>query len=188
MDLPTPFVHRSLRHEASIRVLVLRPSPRRSAPIRCELQEISLEDAPSYEALSYVWGSPTGTHPISCDGFTMLVTPNCRDALIHLRRRVTRRILWVDAICIDQGESDRSKKERNTQVVQMGKVYQTARRVVIWLGTADQGTRGLFSRLKLVTPYDLAFVLMDEVAKLSEITEKLPKRISKAARVMTFVG
>ncbi|KAK2022010.1 heterokaryon incompatibility, partial [Colletotrichum zoysiae] len=115
-------------------------------PIHCELQEVNLKAGPSYEALSYVWGSPTRTHPISCNGLTLLVTPNCRDALIHLRRRVTKRTLWIDAICIDQGDSEGSKKERNNQILQMGEVYKTARRVVIWLGTADQGICKPFSQ------------------------------------------
>lgn len=37
------------------------------APIRCELQIVSLDDNPYYEALSYVWGSRNITRSIYAD-------------------------------------------------------------------------------------------------------------------------
>jgi hypothetical protein len=42
-------------------------------------------------------------------------------------------MLWVDAICIDQGHVS----ERNHQVTQMGEIYAGAERVVVWLGEAS---------------------------------------------------
>ncbi|OBR07254.1 Heterokaryon incompatibility protein [Colletotrichum higginsianum IMI 349063] len=41
--------------------------------------------------------------------------------------------LWVDAICIDQ----RSSREKSQQVQLMGRVYEAARNVVVWLGSAE---------------------------------------------------
>lgn len=35
-------------------------------PVSCRLLSVPLEDAPSYEALSYVWGDPTNTVEIIC--------------------------------------------------------------------------------------------------------------------------
>lgn len=40
--------------------------------------------------------------------------------------------LWIDALCIDQ-ENDR---ERNHQVQQMGRMYSSATRIVVWLGNS----------------------------------------------------
>jgi hypothetical protein len=58
------------------------------------------------------------------------VTANCIAAMRRLRHKKKRRILWIDAICIDQSSMD----ERNQQVELMGDVYSKARRVILWLG------------------------------------------------------
>ncbi len=64
--------HRRLRSPRSIRLLNLHPSSNLSAPLNASLFEASLDDFPSdrhgYEALSYVWGAPTGSVPCTCDG------------------------------------------------------------------------------------------------------------------------
>lgn len=84
----------------SIRVLVLKLDAGHNAALHCSLEEISLDAIPirRYNALSYVWGAKIGTVPLLCDGKTILITPNCEEALRHLRYRkpVT---LWVDAVC-----------------------------------------------------------------------------------------
>ncbi|KAL2754845.1 hypothetical protein ACRALDRAFT_1071486 [Sodiomyces alcalophilus JCM 7366] len=132
------FKHDPLPSARFIRVIKLLPSARRDAPIRCTIEPVHLDStrrkgrAHSYEALSYVWGSPVGTLPILCNGRRLLVTPNCRDALNALRRKSRTRVLWIDAICIDQTEE--GTEERNEQVKLMGEVYQRCRRVIIWLG------------------------------------------------------
>ncbi len=43
-------------------------------------------------------------------------------------------LLWIDAICINQEDTE----ERNAQVLRMASIYQSARRVVVWLGPADK--------------------------------------------------
>jgi len=97
-----------------------------------------------YEALSYTWGARAGTLPITCFDLSsdknggegrrgvLLVTPNCDAALRHLRLRLRSRVLWIDAICIDQ----QSVREKNEQVPMMGDIYREAARCVVWLGTA----------------------------------------------------
>jgi hypothetical protein len=39
-------------------------------------------------------------------------------------------MVWVDAICINQ----RDKEEREDQVAKMGRIYEDALRVVVYLG------------------------------------------------------
>ena len=88
------YQHTPLTADDSIRVLDLLPALDAGAPIRCRLREVALGRAGTagggggsskYEALSYVWGSPTGTRAIACAGRRLLVTPNCHAALAHLR-------------------------------------------------------------------------------------------------------
>jgi hypothetical protein len=94
----------------SIRLIRLRPSFDLSAPLELNLLEVLLEDFPSkvnsYEAHSYVWGALTGTVPCRSEGKELLITPNCNEALQHLRLPDNDRVPWVDAICIDQGSSE----------------------------------------------------------------------------------
>jgi hypothetical protein len=85
-----------------------------------------------YEALSYVWGKPDGGHSISIDGDVLSVTGNLYAALQHLRNRHWERVLWVDAVCINQGDDG----EKQDQIRLMANIYSQASRVVVWLGEA----------------------------------------------------
>lgn len=62
--------------------------------------------------------------------FSMQVRRNLADTLRHLRLVDTHRVLWVDAVCINQ----RNMAERSRDVTRMGLIYHQARRVVAWLG------------------------------------------------------
>ncbi|CAH0045797.1 unnamed protein product [Clonostachys solani] len=118
-----------------IRVLLLYPAATDKEVIECSFRETPLwrgcSDSPqAYEALSYTWGEPQGTRPVLCHGKTLLITPNCEQALIQLRGKKAPRKLWVDAICINQN----STEEKNEQVSLMTLIYQCAIRTIIWLG------------------------------------------------------
>jgi len=107
--------------------------------IPCELFEAQLggpEDVMDYAAVSYTWGSTEKPHKIMVNGSTMAVTRNLYSALWHLRHPKQDRILWVDAICIDQ----KNPKERGHQVEQMSSIFNKAERVIIWLGEATSET------------------------------------------------
>jgi Heterokaryon incompatibility protein (HET) len=148
------FQHSRLQSPRSIRLVRLQPSSELSAPLDLNLLEVSLEhfssQANSYEALSYVWGAPSGTVPCMCDGKELLITPNCNEALQHLRLPDDERVLWVDAICIDQGSSEGSVRERNVQITLMGEVYHTADRTLCWLGKGEAYTHGMFKWLRRI--------------------------------------
>lgn len=45
--------------------------------------------------------------------------------------------LWIDAICINQ-DDDVNKEEKQSQVAMMGKIYEHAQKVIIWLGRDDE--------------------------------------------------
>jgi Heterokaryon incompatibility protein (HET) len=88
--------------EGQIRLLALRQGGNQDEPIECELSSCGLDNAPSYEALSYFWGTNQNTRVISLHGSTFRVREDLYNALRRLRQRQTSRILWVDFICIDQ--------------------------------------------------------------------------------------
>ncbi|KAK6604740.1 hypothetical protein H4I96_05322 [Botrytis cinerea] len=71
---------------------------------------------------------------IFINGQKCLVQANLWSALNQLRNEHTERILWVDALCINQYDTF----ERNHQVGQMSKIYEQATRVICWIGV-DEG-------------------------------------------------
>ena len=74
--------------------------------MQINLREVRSSDEPEYEALSYTWATENGdttlSSTVNCEGAAIQVTNNCEDALRRLRNRDGERILWVDAICINQ--------------------------------------------------------------------------------------
>ncbi|QDS74145.1 hypothetical protein FKW77_001233 [Venturia effusa] len=91
---------------------------------------------PEYEALSYTWGtgdSPSPVEVLSPHSGQLPITKNLDIAMRHLRYPDRPRTLWIDAICIDQANSD----EKGSQVAIMGDIYRLANRVVAWLGPAE---------------------------------------------------
>lgn len=148
----TPFQHSPLdtSNPRAFRVLELLPSHSLDGDIRCELHHRTLNASIHYEALSYAWGEPNPQVNIIINGSSVLgVTKNCYDALFHLRQRFRRRVLWVDAICIDQHDNDENTRERNHQVKFMSEIYAKAVRVLVWLGCAEPGTAWMVTRLRL---------------------------------------
>jgi len=105
--------------------------------IHCELFGSELpKDVGDYAALSYTWGSERKLCEIIINEMEMIVTKNAYLALRDLRYPDKDRILWIDALCIDQ----QNKEEQAKQVQQMGSIYSKAERVIIWLGEATYDT------------------------------------------------
>ena len=113
-----------------IRLAVLDPSEHFEDQPVCNLRIFSLDDAPDYEALSYAWDDPKVARPIQLQGIQLPVTTNLESALRHLRHRPTKRVLWIDAICINQA----FKKEPSYQVELMKFMYCDTSVVRVWLG------------------------------------------------------
>jgi hypothetical protein len=92
----------------------------------------ALEDAPLYQTLSYVWGSPERPHPLTLsDGTLLHITETLQDLLPPIHAYITTGYLWVDQLCIDQ----KNTAERGHQVGIMGKVYSNCYSVIIWPDT-----------------------------------------------------
>ncbi|KAF4418450.1 Heterokaryon incompatibility protein 6 [Colletotrichum fructicola] len=111
-----------------IRLLHLLPG-KWEEDIQCRLEVTGLHNYPVYEALSYAWGDPEVVRPILLDGEQMDVTINLESALRHLRFAESTRILWVDALSINQ----KAIVEKTHQVGMMDEIYKQCSRVIIWL-------------------------------------------------------
>jgi len=127
----------------SIRLLRVMPNKDATAPIKCQLFDYSLDSDKGihlYEAISYVWGDPDKTRPIFIGKYYFKVTENLYSALLHLRNNSIERIIWVDAVCINQA----NEQEKAHQIQSMTKIYGLANRVIVWLGeTADNSHQAL---------------------------------------------
>ena len=100
------------------------------------MEIVSLDDSPRYEALSYTWGDPKITCAIKLHKVEWEVTTNLEAGLRHLRGNVNEKVLWIDAVCIDQG----SNEEKNYQVPLMRTIYANASIVRVWLGESTKGS------------------------------------------------
>jgi hypothetical protein len=127
----------------STRLLRLMPNKDETAVIKCQLFDYTLESGKQthlYEALSYVWGDTNKTVPIFIDEHSFNVTENLHKALLRLRNHSIERIIWVDAVCINQADN----QEKEHQIQRMAKIYGQANRVIVWLGEiAESIDRGL---------------------------------------------
>jgi hypothetical protein len=119
------------------RLLYLMPLAEEEPRIRCHLKVASLGDEMSgtYEALSYVWGNQTDTLPILVNGVEFSCTRSLHGALQQLAPKQGSRVLWADAICIDQTNN----RERTRQVQHMQWIYTNAAAALAFLGDPFDG-------------------------------------------------
>lgn len=118
--------------------------------LRCRLIVHSLDDAPCYTAVSYVWGDPQDTRPIVVNNCAKEATVNLVDALTQLRELGTLSV-WADALCINQQDD----VEKAQQIQMMATIYGRAENVVAWIGRSDAAT-------------ERAFEMIAEVARLGQ--------------------
>ncbi|KAI4160442.1 MAG: hypothetical protein LQ342_005675 [Letrouitia transgressa] len=136
----------------TIRLLTLLPG-QFSDKVYLSLTHESFQDKKRtpYESLSYTWGesqtpekvyiwqnSPANVSNVSNVNSLQFLHPrtNLLTALKYIRLPNTPRVIWVDAICIDQDNIT----ERNQQVARMGQIYSYAAQVLVWLGPEDEST------------------------------------------------
>jgi hypothetical protein len=131
---PEQNFYRPLPGSHAFRLLILDPG-HISHPVSIRLQVVERASAPAYDAISYVWGEPSHKVTIACDGRPFEITFNLYWALVRIRSESQRRILWADAICINQSDL----QERSNQVSFMGSLYSNAFRVYVCMGDAPDG-------------------------------------------------
>ncbi|MCJ1438860.1 hypothetical protein MMC27_008250 [Xylographa pallens] len=123
-----------------VRLVELLPAACQEEPLRCRIRHESLsrhvsdatpEPGPEtrFEALSYAWGNAALFDKIFLDDIYIDIGQNLSIAMRCLRLANRSRVLWIDAICINQIDTD----EKNAQVTLMYMIYSQAKDVVIFL-------------------------------------------------------
>ncbi|PMD39548.1 hypothetical protein L207DRAFT_460231 [Hyaloscypha variabilis F] len=125
---PRASLYEPLPSQSSIRLITLHPGDVQD-PIRCTLEVFDLPSAPAYEAISYIWGDPRPRRRIRCNGRRFLVADNLGDAIRNVRRKDEDRVIWVDALCVNQSNLG----ERSHQVLLMRDIYTQSKRTLICL-------------------------------------------------------
>ena len=116
-----------LLQEGQFRLLKLFPCrPSLAAALVTE----SLNQPPSYECISYAWGEQAAISQALVNDNAVSIGANIHDCLRHLAPATGSRLLWVDSLCINQGDN----AEKSTQVHKMGQIFRSATRVLVWLG------------------------------------------------------
>ena len=138
-----PHLYDPIQPKTQIRVLALHPGGG-DEEISCSLEVARLDEPPPYEALSYAWGDSKERYPIRCGNGSLEVTDNLYAALKRLRDVSSDRVLWIDAICINQQDG----REKGHQVQQMAEIYSRASRVLIWLGEETESVPAAFEALR----------------------------------------
>ncbi|KAH0428809.1 ankyrin and het domain-containing protein [Colletotrichum camelliae] len=104
------------------RLLRLAPPSEDGVVSQLQLETFSLDDAPPYFCLSYVWGDSKRFIGINCNGKMISVTGNLFHAIQTCLNRHPDAWLWADGICINQDDL----AERSSQVLFMGAIYRNA--------------------------------------------------------------
>jgi hypothetical protein len=115
-----------------IRLLDLEPG-NKNDPLGGSLVHAPIGSGPNYEALSYTWGSQDRPCYIDLVEGRIPISRSLHSALVRLRLKERSRLLWADALCINQDD----KLEKNQQILLVPQIYSSASRVVSYLGEKE---------------------------------------------------
>jgi heterokaryon incompatibility protein (HET) len=136
-----------------------------------DLNEARPDEHTGYFALSYTWGDGKADRLIFLDGKCHFVTPNLESALRELLRQQLRP-LWIDAISINQDETN---SEKSGQVAKMGDIYAQAIAVIVWLGEETTGS-------------ELAIDFIEENFEVDQITGyAISKLLEKSVKELEYI-
>jgi hypothetical protein len=142
--------------------------------IECSLKVMDIESSKgSYEAISYVWGDANDTVDVQCNGLQVSITVSLADALRNFRHPSEPRLLWADALCINQKDD----QEKGHQVKRMGEVYANAKCVLVWLGCDVQNVaEDTFALICEVNAYfgDSLRKARNRISKMGHFTRPYP--------------
>lgn len=113
--------------QKNIRVIQIKPAC--TEIVQCQLRVFPLDDA-QYVCLSYAWGDDPPIYKTLVNGKLFKVRKNLISFLTVARKLEVKEWLWIDAVCIDQGDVP----ERNHQVQHMGEIYRRAKHVILYPG------------------------------------------------------
>lgn len=175
----------------SIRILYLMPKAFDES-LHGDLVSYARQDLPNYRPVSYAWGNEKPSSEIFLQSVTpqtiidlqhnrattrpalkfqpLHIRPNLETFLKTLRHDTAITTLWVDAICINQGDDD----EKAHQVNQMDQVYR-GQDVFIWLGEASKNSHLAIS---LIVEYNKRILTAESDDELSQAIDFLVSSVS----------
>lgn len=149
----------------AIRLLTINPAEK-DAPLTGHFSVASMQDSPSYEALSYVWGDPERPEFLYTPEGYIRITRSLHAALKRIRQyeppdggnekpmvetteppRRTHATVWADAVCINQEDNT----EKAHQVRLMGKIFSSAIMVWAYLGEDENDKDEVLSCLRIIS-------------------------------------
>jgi hypothetical protein len=133
---PPRYQYRPFEGNRQIRLIAVTPP--KLEHFHCDYKynivTASLDSAPSYEPVSYVWGAGDLDQCLFLkDGSFLEITNTLSSALPTLSRHYETGYLWIDQLYINQDDV----AERSRQVKLMIDVYRLAKRVLVFLHNID---------------------------------------------------
>jgi hypothetical protein len=118
-------------------------------PCALEYSSADIPNGPLFDTVSYVWGTGRASMEVTCNGARLRVSSSTYEMLVHLHlhRPNPERLLWIDAISINQGDAE----EKATQIPLMRRIYGRAVQVVVWLGPSIPGTDAFMTQFERVS-------------------------------------
>ncbi|KAJ1323203.1 HET domain-containing protein [Microdochium nivale] len=138
-----PYTRSSVLGSSDIRLLMLEPGDF-DDPVICDLSVEPIDNRPPFEALSYAWGTAHSRETIQVCSKPFSATINLAQALRHLRYEDRVRVLWADAVCINQSNTE----EVNAQLRHMNHIYSLASGVIAWIGMDELNGRKAFEIMR----------------------------------------
>ncbi|KXH63476.1 hypothetical protein CNYM01_05430 [Colletotrichum nymphaeae SA-01] len=132
---PSPIYPKTIRSE-EFRLINFPAAETCDGLVHLDLEVHAFDNCPGYEAVSYTWAGEDDDsalkHPVYVGSHWDILwqTKNCWEMLRFVRPKRGLRMLWVDAICINQA----NVAERNGQVANMARIYSECIRCVVYLG------------------------------------------------------
>ncbi|KAF5623055.1 heterokaryon incompatibility (het-6OR allele) [Fusarium sp. NRRL 52700] len=122
---------------SEIRLIKLHPGSG-DDPLRADILHVSLDldVVGKYEAVSYAWEDGHATMKLETERGTLIITPSLFYALHRFRLKQESRVLWADAVCINQSDS----AEKASQVALMNEIYAFAGCTLVYLGREADGS------------------------------------------------
>lgn len=170
----------------TVRLANLLPSVDRESVIRVNILEQIHPETSVYEALSYAWKTESQLELVLCEPIERheatyssgdterseerlvrrrdrrsiaTITTDLAEAIRCLRRPEQERLLWIDALCVRNGDhSDVAQQLNLTRTL-----YSKAQCTFLWIGSQDTSTAGMLGLIE---------TLSDATGKVTEALER----------------
>lgn len=181
---PSEYQYRALKNdESSIRLIELAPAHSPADDLHVRLVEHDIwKVSYKYEPLSYFWGPPVFSECIFIDeDYVLKITKSLAEALRNFRLADKPRLLWADAVCINQKDND----EKSKQVLNMDTIYRHGSKTLAWLGRGFKDSHLSFDSVRSVAAR--APELSIYAWSLEWGSNMLPKQLEIALEIVNYL-